>query len=657
MHTYLRRFLIGINPHRSFRSRLGLAVGTVALALSLLLSSLVGYTTSRQLEANTGKFLSELAYQMADKLDRGMFERYRDIQIVAGLEMLYDPDSNVDAKRTLIEKLQSTYTDYAWIGLANPQGEILISTGRVLEGANVSSRPWFINGQQQSTYVGDVRNALMLSRILPNPTGEPLRFVDVAAQVKDSAGNEVGILGAHLSWEWAKKVQDSVLRSLARENVEMLVLSQNGDVLLAPPGLKNFPGRNLSSFDAARHGKNNYLVETWENSEKYLTGFAPGVGYLNYPGLNWIILVRQKTSVAFAGARSLQRQVMIWGVALGLISASLCWLIANRIIKPILAISTAAQKIRFGQTVNIPLVGGRDEVAVLSASLSNLILTLELQQTNLRFLNEELQEDIIARQKAEGEAYRLNQELEMRVQQRTKQLEVANKELEAFSYSVSHDLGAPLRRINSFSKILMKSSSTQLDTKGNHYLTRIYESIEQMQQLIEDMLQLAQFSRGEINYQTIDLSKIVGSICQDLASAEPERQVEFFIAEGISACADKRLIRCVLENLIGNSWKYTKKCDYARIEFGVVDEDSSRLKNQVDRQTQIYLIRDNGAGFDMKYTENLFRPFHRLHSDAEFEGTGIGLATVQRIIHRHGGQIWAEAELGKGAIFYFTLAG
>lgn len=278
-------------------------------------------------------------------------------------------------------------------------------------------------------------------------------------------------------------------------------------------------------------------------------------------------------------------------------------------------------------------------------------MTLELQQSRLRILNDELQLDIVARQKAEGEALRLNQELEMRVQQRTKQLEVANKELEAFSYSVSHDLSAPLRRIGSFSKMLM--SANQLDTKGNHYLTRIYESIEQMQQLIEDMLLLAQVSKGEINYQKIDLSKIVRSISQDLATAEPNRQVEFCIAEDITACADKRLMRCVLENLIGNAWKYTKKSNYARIEFGVVD---SGCEESLAR-SQVYFIRDNGVGFNMKYSKNLFRPFQRLHSEAEFEGTGIGLATVQRIIHRHEGQIWAEAEVEKGATFYFTLAG
>ncbi len=654
MVTYLHRFLISINPRRSFRSRLGLAVGTVALALSLLLSSLVGYTASKQLEANTGKFLSELAYQMADKLDRGMFERYRDIQIAASLEKFYDPNANIDDKRILIEKLQSTYTDYAWIGLASPEGRVIISTGKILEGKNVSTRPWFINGQQQTGYVGDVHDALLLARILPNPTREPLRFVDVTAQVKDSFGNQVGILGAHLSWEWAKKVQESVLRSLARrENVEMLVLRQNGDVLLAPSQLNKFSGKNLGSFQAASNGKNNYLVETWQDGQKYLTGFAPSVGYLNYPGLNWIILVRQKTSTAFAGAQSLQRQVTIWGIALGLISATLSWLIANRIIQPILTISAAAERIRFGSNTNIPLVRGRDEIAILSASLSNLIVTLELQQSKLRILNDELQLDIVARQKAEGEAYRLNQELEMRVQQRTKQLEVANKELEAFSYSVSHDLSAPLRRIGSFSKMLMKSSANQLDTKGNHYLTRIYESIEQMQQLIEDMLLLAQVSKGEINNQKIDLSEMVRSISQDLATAEQKRQVEFCIAEGVTACADARLMRCVLENLIGNAWKYTRKCDYARIEFGIVDYECGESL----ARSQVYFIRDNGAGFDMKYSKNLFRPFQRLHSEAEFEGTGIGLATVQRIIHRHEGEIWAEAEVEKGTTIYFTVAG
>ncbi|BAZ09981.1 GGDEF domain-containing protein [Calothrix sp. NIES-4071] len=162
MNINWRRVFAGVDPRRNFRLRLGLAIGSVALILSILFSLLVGYTASKQLEASTGKFFAHLSYQMADKLDRGMFERYRDIQIAASLETLYKPDS-LNAKRAFIEKLQNTYNDYAWIGLANPEGKVAVATGGILEGFDVSTRPWYINGKKQNAYVGDVHQALLLA--------------------------------------------------------------------------------------------------------------------------------------------------------------------------------------------------------------------------------------------------------------------------------------------------------------------------------------------------------------------------------------------------------------------------------------------------------------------------------------------------------------
>ncbi|MBF2066038.1 MAG: HAMP domain-containing protein [Calothrix sp. C42_A2020_038] len=646
-----RRVLAGINPRKNFRLRLGLAIGSVALVLSIVLSLVVGYSASKELEANTGEFLADLSYQMADKLDRGMFERYRDIQIAASLQTLYKQDLSYTTKRAFLERLKNTYNDYAWIGLANSEGKVVVSTGGILEGKNVANRPWYINGKKQNAYVGDVHPALMLAKILPNPTAEPLRFVDLTAQVKDSQNNLVGVLGAHLSWEWARKVQDSILRAVAQRNhVEMFVLRKNGDILLAPFNLKQ-QGSQLKSFHLAISGKNSYIVETWSNGKQYLTGFSPSVGYLDYPGLNWVVLVRQRTDIAFAGAVALQRQVINWGVVIGLVSACLSWVFANRIVKPILAISTAAEKIRAGNhQVSIPVVEGSDEIATLSVSLHQLVSMLENQQARLQTLNEELQQDIIGRQQAETEAHILNQELEMRVQQRTAQLEAANQELEAFSYSVSHDLGAPLRRIDSFSQILLTKYNHQLDATSSLYLNRIRYSVQQMQQMIQDLLLFSRAGRDEINLQNVDLSRIVNNISQDLLAAEPERQVEFFISEGVTAVADRRLIYYVLENLIGNAWKYTKNVENARIEFGIVEHQDGNTS-----LSPIYFVRDNGAGFNMKYSDKLFLPFQRLHSEVEFEGNGIGLATVKRIINRHEGKIWAEAAVSKGATFYFTL--
>lgn len=278
---FLRRFAANLNPRRSLRTRFGLAIGGTALVFSILASLIVGHTASEQVKVDVGQSLAELAYQMTDKLDRGMFERYRDLQIISTLNAIRDPNSPVSEQRLLLEKLQSTYTNYAWIGFANNQGIVQVSTGKLLEGKDISQRPWFIAGQK-APYVGDVHEALKLAKLLPNPTREPIRFVDVAMPVHDLQGNLRGVLGAHLSWTWSKEVEKSLLRPLQIQNKEMFIFRQNGDLLLAPSGL-NIPAAtqkllaslSLPNFKAVdQQGLNGYTIEAWADGNTYITGFA-----------------------------------------------------------------------------------------------------------------------------------------------------------------------------------------------------------------------------------------------------------------------------------------------------------------------------------------------------------------------------------------------
>ncbi|MBK7030008.1 MAG: GHKL domain-containing protein [Bacteroidales bacterium] len=239
----------------------------------------------------------------------------------------------------------------------------------------------------------------------------------------------------------------------------------------------------------------------------------------------------------------------------------------------------------------------------------------------------------------------INAELEKRVAFRTKELEASNNELESFSYSVSHDLRAPLRSIDGFSNRILKEYSHKLDDQGVDYFMRVKNASQKMGFLIDDLLKLAHFSRIEMNLVEINLSVMAESIAQELQSSEPDRKVVFKIEKDIVAKVDQVLFSVVFQNLIGNAWKYSRNQKKAIIEFGTLQKKGKL----------IYFIRDNGVGFDMNYVEKLFGAFQRLHSSKEFEGNGVGLATVQRIIRRHHGNIWTEGEMGKGATFYFSL--
>jgi PAS domain S-box-containing protein len=228
---------------------------------------------------------------------------------------------------------------------------------------------------------------------------------------------------------------------------------------------------------------------------------------------------------------------------------------------------------------------------------------------------------------------------------RTAELEAANKELEAFSYSVSHDLRAPLRGIDGFSQALLEDYGERLDDTGRNYLQRVRAATQKMGVLIDDLLRLSRVTRAEMHREPIDLSQLAGSIAAELTAAQPERHAEFRIAPGLKAEGDARLIRVVLQNLLENAWKFTSRREHALIEFGQSHSNGKAA----------FFVKDNGAGFDPAHAAGLFGAFQRLHSMADFPGTGIGLATVQRILRRHGGQVWATGAVNEGATIFFTI--
>ena len=336
---------------------------------------------------------------------------------------------------------------------------------------------------------------------------------------------------------------------------------------------------------------------------------------------------------ALSDALRLSGIIAIVVLAIAMLAAyALAAALQGRISQPILALvdTAAAVSTRRDYSVRAPKFG-EDELGKLADAFNAMLGRIEQQK-------EELQQHALG--------------LEQRVAERTGELEkraaelqAANAELDAFAYSVSHDLRAPLRSIDGFSQVVLEDYAAQLGDAGRDALHRVRAASQRMAMLIDDLLKLARVTRAEMRTERVDLSGMAREIVLDIQRATPERAVEFAIAPGLEAHGDARLLRVVLDNLLRNGWKYTGKQPQPRVEFTAKQENGGR----------VFVIKDNGAGFDMRYADKLFGVFQRLHSAAEFEGTGVGLATVRRIINRHGGRIWAEGAVEKGASFYFTL--
>ncbi|NVK19016.1 MAG: hypothetical protein HWE30_09995 [Methylocystaceae bacterium] len=288
--------------------------------------------------------------------------------------------------------------------------------------------------------------------------------------------------------------------------------------------------------------------------------------------------------------------------------------------------------------VKIPPGHSEDELGLLISKINSILSDFD-QTLQQRFLTEE------ELKRNQNTIRQLNMRLEERVKMRTGELEAANKEMESFTYSVSHDLRAPLRTIGGFSNILHDEYGDTLDEQASHYLDRVRKGTQRMETLINDLLKLSRSTRGDLHRADFNLSQLFDEIITEYKADHPKRDISIHVSPDIMAYADKRFMRVVLENLISNAWKYTTHSQDPKIFFGMTDKDGY----------QAYYIEDNGAGFDMAYANKLFSPFQRLHSSRDFEGTGVGLATVQRVIHRHGGEVWAEAKVNEGATFYFTL--
>ncbi|MDE3151199.1 MAG: HAMP domain-containing protein [Gemmatimonadota bacterium] len=350
----------------------------------------------------------------------------------------------------------------------------------------------------------------------------------------------------------------------------------------------------------------------------------PGVGAVmggaeRIAGTPWTVLVELPQADVLRDAHALAVDLILITAVLVLIGGAWGWAISRSLTRPLTRLADAAGTIAAGDYSRRVALERHDEIGEVGAAFNHMADTVE----------------------------RMHGQLEREVAERTTDLQVVNRELEAFSYSVSHDLRAPLRSIDGFSQALLEDYGDVVDAAGRRHLERVRAASQRMGALIDDLLGLARVARGAVALAPVDLSEMAAEIVSELRERDPERAVTVDIAPGMVAQGDRRLLHVALSNLLQNAWKFTRRSAAAHVEFGRAERDAETA----------YFVRDNGVGFDMQYADKLFAPFQRLHSFEDFEGTGIGLATVQRVVHRHGGIVWAEAAVDRGATIWFTLPG
>lgn len=380
MNNWLKR----LHPRHSLRAHISLATAAMVMLLSLVMSFYAANISRSQIEAAEGEAFALRAKNALDVLDRGMFERSREIQNAAILDEIREAHVPVAHKREILERLQATFNAYAWIGICDAQGRGLVGTGAYLEGKDLSKRPWCSKGRDQY-YIGDVHDALLLSKLLPNPSGEMFYLLDVSAPVIDTAGVLQGVLCGHIYWRWA----DEVLDSKKTPGKDIFLLSHDGIVLSGPAKpqskLADLSPEAMQAITRLNEGGGYQLVK-WNDGKTYLVGFAKSSGYREYQGLGWVGLVRQEVGAAFAPSYKLQQHILLAGMVMGLLFAWLGWLMAGRIARPISRISGAADRIAAGELVyNVPVQQGDGEVAHLSIAIHDMVenLTREIRQRKL----------------------------------------------------------------------------------------------------------------------------------------------------------------------------------------------------------------------------------------------------------------------------------
>jgi signal transduction histidine kinase len=596
----------------SISTQLTLLLAGLVLLITLALASVLDILFTQREKQDIGQQFAELALQATDKLDRSLFERYREVQILANQPGLGMADT-LDDKRRLLEDMQKTYAYYAWLGLTDLQGKVLVSANRVLEGVDVAKRPWFARALQD-IHLTDVHEAALLDKLLrkgPNAAQEPLRFIDVAFPYRDPQGRIAGVFGTHLSLAWAADIERSVMQPLLkRSGAETLILAQDMRVIIGPKALV---GTRLSLPDLAAPGAyaNGYAVERFADGKRYLVGYSKAQGYSASPGLGWTVMVRQDLDLAYAPVARLRHQVMLAGAAIALLFAALAWGLARRLARPLGAIAESARRIETLETDRIDEVaGGYREIGVLRTALQSLIAKLHANQASLR---------------------------------------EADRRKDEFLATLAHELRNPLAPISAAADLLGMGRADEAQQRRLGGM--ISRQVRHMTGLVDDLLDVARVTRGQLTLarETVDLRDIVTAAMEQtapLVTAKRHRIDTALAPEPALVLGDRKRLVQVLANLLDNAVRYTPAD--GRIELALAAQDGRLLLS----------VRDHGIGMSADLVQHVFELFTQetRKTDLSGGGLGVGLALAKRLVEQHDGTLSASsAGQGQGSEFVVSL--
>ncbi|WP_405112398.1 sensor domain-containing diguanylate cyclase [Paenibacillus sp. FSL K6-1217] len=372
----------------SLRTLFSTAFAVIIILLTAMLSYVIGNRATASVEVGIGSSLAAEANQMSEKLDHFMWSRSGEIEVLSKLSAFQEPVEPAEAGG-LLDQLKKSLPVFTWVGFLDKTGNVIASTDQILQGTNISQRPVFQQALK-GTFIGDVHDAVLLSKLLPAPTGEALQFVDVSVPVMDKQGRTSGVLAAHLSWEWSREVEASIVNPLKErlKGVEVFVVSRKDDTILLGPEALTGKRMTAGVLQQARSGKSSYVIERERGRDSYLTGYAYGDGYMNYPGLGWTVIIRQPADIAFASVRQLEHFILISGLLTAAVFALIGWLLAGWISLPLRNITRTADLLSSGADVEIPTSTRFKDVAILSASLRSLVNNLTKTETKLSYMSD-----------------------------------------------------------------------------------------------------------------------------------------------------------------------------------------------------------------------------------------------------------------------------